>query len=85
VDSDIYITIPRGQYANLQAQTDILSVLTAPVAARAELGHLVVMLGDEEQARAPLLALEAVPEGGFWQRLSDSVSMWFDDFGDEGP
>jgi D-alanyl-D-alanine carboxypeptidase (penicillin-binding protein 5/6) len=80
VDRDIFVTIPRGQYENLQAKTDVLSVLTAPLAANAELGQLVVTLGDEVQAEAPLLALESVAEGGFWTRFSDSVSLWFHDF-----
>ena len=84
VDRDIFVTIPRGQYNSLQAQTDILSVLTAPLVADAELGQLMVMLGDEVQVSAPLLALESVAEGSFWRRLSDSVSLWFHDFSEDG-
>ena len=28
----------------------------------------------------PLLALDEVPAGGFWRRVSDSIALWFEDF-----
>lgn len=79
IDHDLYVTIPRGQYESLRAETDLPSVLTAPIARAAELGRLRVMLGDEQQAAVALLALDAVPEGGFWRRFSDSIALWFHD------
>ena len=68
------------QYENLEAKTNILSVITAPVTSGAELGRLVIDLGDETIASERLLALETIPEGGFWKRMTDSVALWFHDF-----
>ncbi len=79
IDRDLYVTIPRGQYESLRAETDLPSVLIAPIARETELGRLRVMLGDEPQASVALLALDAVPEGGFWRRFSDSIALWFHD------
>jgi D-alanyl-D-alanine carboxypeptidase (penicillin-binding protein 5/6) len=80
INEDLWITIPRGQYGNLEAKMDILTVLTAPIQAQTELGQLNVSLGDEVQASVPLLALGSVAEGSFWTRFSDSLSLWFHDF-----
>ncbi len=79
IEGDLYVTIPRGQYDALRAETDIQPILTAPIPEAAELGRLRVMLGEEVQATVALLALEAVPEGGFWHRLTDSIALWFHD------
>lgn len=75
---DLFVTIPRGRYDQLDASMDVLSSVIAPVDAGAELGKVRVMLGDEAMAEAPLVALEAVPPGNLWQRMRDHVRMWFD-------
>ena len=80
IGQDLFITIPRGQYDDLKAETDVLSVLTAPIGQGAEVGQLRVLLGDQIQASVPLLTLEAVETGSFWQRLTDSIALWFHDF-----
>jgi D-alanyl-D-alanine carboxypeptidase (penicillin-binding protein 5/6) len=79
IAEDLWVTIPRGQYANLEAKMDVLSVLTAPIEAQATLGQLNVTLGEEVLATVPLLALDAVDEGGFWTRFGDTLSLWFSD------
>lgn len=81
---DIQVAIPRGSYENLEATMELASRIMAPVAEGQELGVLRVALDGEVLASAQLVALEAVPQGGWWTRLSDSVSLWFagDDPGD---
>lgn len=84
IDRDIHVAIPRGSYEELQASMDLESRIMAPVAKGAELGTLRVTQNGEELASAPLVAIEGVPRGGWWTRLSDSVSLWFaDDESDE--
>ena len=75
---DLFVTIPRGRYDQLDASMEVLSSVIAPVDAGAELGKVRVMLGDEAMAEVPLIALEAVPQGNLWQRMRDHVRMWFD-------
>ncbi|MEM1091675.1 MAG: D-alanyl-D-alanine carboxypeptidase family protein [Pseudomonadota bacterium] len=82
IAGDIHITIPSGQYENLRAETEVMSVLTAPLASGYEVGSLRVFLGDELKASSPLLTLNEVERGGFWRRMSDSIALWFHDFGD---
>ena len=86
IGEDLWITIPRGQYANLEAKMDVLSVLTAPINVQTTLGQLKVTLGEEILVTVPLLALDTVGEGSFWIRFRDSLSLWFSDFtgDDEG-
>jgi len=76
---DLHVTIPRGRYDELEAQMDLVSVLTAPIAENAELGELIVSFEGEVETSAPLLALTAVERGGWWRRFSDGVALWFHD------
>ncbi len=82
IAKDIHITIPSGQYEALTAETEVMSVLTAPMQVGTEVGSLRVYLGEELKASAPLQALNAIDRGGFWRRMSDSIALWFHDFGD---
>lgn len=80
IEQDLYVTIPSGQYDNLRAETEVMSVLTAPLTSGMEVGQLRVSLNGEVEASAPLLALAGVDRGGFWRRMSHTVSLWFHDF-----
>lgn len=75
---DLYITIRRGSYDNLESTLDIPAILLAPVAAGQPLAELKVSLDDEQLVSAPLRALADNPEGSFWQRTRDNVSLWFE-------
>lgn len=79
VASDALITIPRGAYARLQASMNVRKPLEAPLKQGEEVGTLLVKLDGEEVLKAPLVAIQAFPEGGFFSRLSDTVWLWFDD------
>jgi serine-type D-Ala-D-Ala carboxypeptidase (penicillin-binding protein 5/6) len=74
---DVLATIPRGRYAELSARMDQAPALTAPIAQGARLGDIVVTLAGVEITRVPLVALEAVAEGGLWERMRDTVLQWF--------
>ena len=73
----VAVTIPRGQKDKLQATLEIDSLLQAPLSEGQVLGQLKVTLGDEVVAERPLIALQAVEEGGFFKRLWDSIILFF--------
>lgn len=72
---DLYVTIPRRQYDRLAARTEIDPNLQAPISKGQRVGDVIVELDGERVARRPLIALEAVPEGGLWRRAVDTVLM----------
>ena len=51
--------------------------IVAPVKKGQTFGSAEVKLGDSVVAQRPLVALQDVAEGSLWQRLSDSVLLWF--------
>jgi len=73
----VAVTIPRGQKDKLQATLEIDSLLQAPLTEGQVLGQLKITLGDEVVAERPLIALQAVEEGGFFKRLWDSIILFF--------
>ncbi|MEJ2576271.1 MAG: D-alanyl-D-alanine carboxypeptidase [Gammaproteobacteria bacterium] len=75
VTRDLFVTIPRRRYDELQARTEIRPLIEAPVAQGDELGHLIVELDGASVAQAPLVALAGVPDGGLWRTAVDSVLM----------
>ncbi len=78
VAQDLWITIPRGRYRDLDARMDLTTSTLAPVEAATELGRVRVALGDDTIADLPLHALSPVAEGSLWRRLSDTVRLWFE-------
>ncbi len=75
---DLYITVRRGAYDQLESTLDIPAVVEAPVAAGQPVAELKIKLGEEEVLTTPLRALDDNPTGSFWQRTRDSVSLWFE-------
>lgn len=77
LERDLVVTIPRDAYEDLDARMSFPGRLVAPAAKGDELGSVEVVLGDETVARAPLVALNEVGEGTFFQRMADTVLHWF--------
>ncbi|MBS99990.1 MAG: serine-type D-Ala-D-Ala carboxypeptidase [Oceanospirillaceae bacterium] len=77
LDEALSVTIPRGQRDQLGANLDLNPVIKAPVARGQELGRVVVELNGEEVKSVPLVALEAVPEGGLFKRIWDEIVLFF--------
>jgi len=75
--SDLYVTIPRGQYKNLDAVMDISSSIEAPVKKGQQLGSVSIKLEGKELISQPLIALQSVDEGSFWQRGKDQIIQLF--------
>ena len=76
--NDLYVTIPRGQYSALDAAMELTPDVEAPVAKGATMGDVNVSLNGEVIKSEPLVALDAVEEGGIFRRASDAVLQWFD-------
>ncbi|MFN4235754.1 MAG: D-alanyl-D-alanine carboxypeptidase family protein [Vogesella sp.] len=75
-NSDIYITVPKGQSSQLKADLTTTQPMIAPVAAGQTVGKLTVSLAGKVVLERPVVALQAVEEGGFFSRLWDSIKLW---------
>ena len=73
---DIWVTIGRGSAAQLKTTATVKEPVIAPIKAGQVLGELTVSDGKEIIARVPLVAQAAVPEGGWWTRAVDGISLW---------
>jgi D-alanyl-D-alanine carboxypeptidase (penicillin-binding protein 5/6) len=74
---DLYVTVPRGQYKNLDATLEIDINIEAPVIQGETRGRVVLKLADELVAERVLVALRGVPEGGIWRQVTDYVKLLF--------
>jgi len=74
---DLYITIPRGSYADLEAIMDVDANIVAPLEKGSQHGAVRVSLAEEEVLNAPLVALEPVGEGSIFQIAKDSILQLF--------
>ncbi len=75
---DLYVTVRRGTYDQLESTLDIPAIVEAPLANGQRVAQLRISLGEQEVLRAPLRALDDNPVGSFWQRTRDAVSLWFE-------
>ena len=77
VARDIYITIPRGRYKDLEASMDIVSEISAPIARGAGLGVVTIKLDDVEIVNEKIVATHAVNDGGLFVKAIDSIKLMF--------
>ncbi len=70
--------MPRGQLKNLKASYTLNQPqLTAPLAKGQVVGTIDFKLNDKTIEQRPLIVMEAVNEGGFFNRIVDFVLMKF--------
>jgi len=74
---DLYITIPRGSYKELEAVMDVDASIVAPLDKGSQHGAVRVNLAEEEMLHAPLVALESVSEGSIFQIAKDHILQLF--------
>ncbi|WP_374249702.1 D-alanyl-D-alanine carboxypeptidase family protein [Thermomonas sp.] len=77
VAQPLLVSTPRGKYDHLKATMDLPKALVAPIAKGQRLGTVRVMLDGKLVAQAPLVAVVAVEEGGFFKRLWHDLLMWW--------
>lgn len=76
--NDLVVTIPRGQYKDLEATMDIDQTIVAPVQKGQEMGRVQVKLGGDEIISMPLVALSSIDKGGLLQRAKDKFLLMFE-------
>jgi len=72
---DLFITIPRNQYKNLNASMHLNLPLQAPIDKGQVVGEVRITLNGEDISRKPLTALMDITEGGLVSRTIDSLMM----------
>jgi D-alanyl-D-alanine carboxypeptidase (penicillin-binding protein 5/6) len=75
---ELYVTIPRGEYAKLDAQMKLKQPIIAPASKGALYGSLNVSLDGKTVVVKPLVALQDVAEGGIFQQVVDDIKLWFE-------
>jgi D-alanyl-D-alanine carboxypeptidase (penicillin-binding protein 5/6) len=84
VDEDLFVTIPRGRYNDLDAELRLQEIIMAPISAGQELGRVTISLDEEIVADLSLQAQTDIVEAGFFGRSWDSLKLWGEGlFGDE--
>ena len=74
----LLVSTPRGKYEQLKPTMDVPKTLVAPIKKGQEIGTVKVSLDGKVIAQAPLVAIEAVEEGGFFKRLWHEFLMWWE-------
>ncbi len=77
VGKDIYITIPRGRYRDLDASMEIDTEIAAPVERGQQLGQVNIRLDDELIVSEQIVAMQTVAEGSLFTRALDSIKLMF--------
>lgn len=74
---DLVVLVPKDQAKNLTVSMTINPKLVAPLALDQPVGKVVVKSSDKVIAERDVVALQGVPEGGFFKRMVDSARLWF--------
>lgn len=77
VQMDQYITLPKGVNDQLKPQILLQTPLIAPLAKGQRVGTAKLVADGKTLAEFPLVALQAVPEAGFFGRLWDALLLLF--------
>lgn len=77
VAKDIYITIPRGRYHELDASMDIESQISAPIKRGQELGSINIKLDEETIVSETIVAMHAVNDGSLMDQAIDGIRLMF--------
>lgn len=77
VGQDIYITIPRGRYRDLDASMEVDPEISAPVERGQKLGVVNIQLDGETIVSEDLVATQAIAEGSLIVKAMDTVKLMF--------
>ena len=77
VENDLVLTLPRGQYEQIQTLMTVEEELIAPITSGQKLGQVELLLDDEVIASRALVASEAVAAGSFFVRLRDHIELYW--------
>ncbi len=74
---ELHVTVPRGQYNDLEATISIDQNIVAPVNQGEAFGTVNINLGKEKLVQRPLVALETIEEGSMWHNAMDHILLMF--------
>lgn len=77
VTNTLYVTLPTGQTDKIKTAITVNNDIKAPISKDQQLGTINLTLNDKPYLTKPLVALQAVPEGGFFSRMKDHVTFMF--------
>lgn len=76
---DLFVSITKGRYDQLKGGMQVDKGIDAPIKRGDTLGKIIIT--DQELGKVvketPLLALEDVPEGGWWRGMLDGIQKLF--------
>ena len=75
---DLFLTIPKGTFAQLKAKMESHLPILAPVTGGQQLGLLKLTLAGKPYAEFPLVALQSVPLANVFSRGWDSIRLMFE-------
>jgi D-alanyl-D-alanine carboxypeptidase (penicillin-binding protein 5/6) len=75
VESDQYITVPKGMGDKVKPTVTHNDTIIAPIKKGQQIGTVKMMADGKEVAQFPLVALQDVPQAGFVGRTWDSLLM----------
>ena len=77
VPSDLYITLPKGDYDRVKATVTSKQPLLAPISANQEIGKIQFTLDGKVIHESKLVAADKVGVAGIFGRLWDSIKLLF--------
>ncbi len=75
VANDLYLTLPKGEYANVKAVISSTQPLIAPIKKGQVIGSVKFMLNGKTIEQYPILAAKAVDTAGILGRAWDSIKL----------
>ena len=72
----LVVAVPKSDKNQLAVSMTLKPTLVAPIASGQQVGKVEVKLGDKVLANRHVVALKAVPEGGYVKQAIDSVWLW---------
>ncbi len=75
--SDLFLSVPKGQRAQLKATMETQQPLTAPITGGEKIGMMKLTLHGKPYAEFPLVALEPVPLANVFSRGWDNILLLF--------
>lgn len=67
--NELVVSVPRGHRGDLVIEREIPRQASAPLAAGAEVGRVLVKLGDRLLGTEPIVTLQEAPRGSWFHRL----------------
>lgn len=77
IEKNLYVSLAHGRQAQTRAELLVENPVQAPVAKGQKIGRLLVKLDDNTLTEVPLVALETAGSGNIFNRISDTVQLWF--------